>query len=227
MVRFGKLDCSVWWLPHTSPNFSTDFCLLALGLVLFCCNLLWILLHVLLRFVIGRSFTPRPCLSLEPTTCAAVQELLLSLGKPDGLVWYFGQSGLPVLGPFYPIGGRSSRDSRFMCSSLHDQNLQLVLTIIGESALAAEPTVCTTPPKVDKTDPSSAEAPTTRVLVAQLGSKASDGNPADGDFDLLNFVVVESCIAYRMSSWLKMHCPDSGKPDYPVLHSRWSGFHAF
>jgi hypothetical protein len=59
-----------------------------------------------------------------------------------------------------------------------------------------------TPPKVDKTDASLAEAPMTRALVARPGSKASDGNPTDNDPDLLNFTAVLSEIACRMRSQL-------------------------
>jgi hypothetical protein len=54
--------------------------------------------------------------------------------------------------------------------------------------------VRTIPPKVDKADTSSVEAPMAQLLVARPRSKVSDGNPADDDPDLLNFVVVESRI---------------------------------
>jgi hypothetical protein len=89
-------------------------------------------------------------------------------------------------------------------SSLHVQNLQLVLTILGESSSATKPMVRTTLPKVDKADTSSAEAPTTQALVAQPGSKASNDNLTDDDPDLLHFDVVESGIAFWMSSLLQM-----------------------
>jgi hypothetical protein len=65
--------------------------------------------------------------------------------------------------------------------------------------------VWTTPPKVDKVDTSSAEAPTTWALVAQPGSKALDDNPTDDDLDLLNFSIVESCTAWWTSSLLQMY----------------------
>jgi hypothetical protein len=81
----------------------------------------------------------------------------------------------------------------------------------------AGPRVHTNLHKVDKTDTSSAEA--------RPGSTALDGNPADDDPNLLNFVVVESGIACWMSSLLQMFWPDSGKLDCPVWHSRWFGFH--
>ncbi len=65
--------------------------------------------------------------------------------------------------------------------------------------MAVEPMVCTTPPKEDKVDTSSVEAPTTQALVGRLGSKELDDNLVDNDLDLLNFTVVESEIIYRMS----------------------------
>jgi hypothetical protein len=54
------------------------------------------------------------------------------------------------------------------------------------------PKVHTTPPKEDKVDTSSAEAPTAQALVAQLGNKAPDDNLTDDDLDLLNFATAES-----------------------------------
>jgi hypothetical protein len=83
----------------------------------------------------------------------------------------------------------------------------------------AVPTICTTPPKVDKVDTSSLEAPTVQALEARLGSKAADDNPTDDDPDLQNFYAVESWIACWMSSLPQMCWPDSGKSDYPVWHS--------
>jgi hypothetical protein len=62
---------------------------------------------------------------------------------------------------------------------------------------------CTTPPKEDKVDTSSMEAPTARALMAQPKSKALDDNLGDDDPDLLNFVVVGSEIACRMSPRLQ------------------------
>jgi hypothetical protein len=41
--------------------------------------------------------------------------------------------------------------------------------------------VRTTPPKEEKVDKSSVEAPTAQALVAQLGSKVSNDNLADDD----------------------------------------------
>jgi hypothetical protein len=64
-----------------------------------------------------------------------------------------------------------------------------------------------------------------QALVARPRSKVPDDNPADDYLDLLNFVAVESWITCWMSSRLHMCWPDSGKPDYPVWHSGWSGFH--
>jgi hypothetical protein len=86
--------------------------------------------------------------------------------------------------------------------------------------------VRTTLSKVDKADTSSAEAPMTRALVAQPGSKASNDNLTDDDPDLLHFDVVESGITFWTSSLLQMCWPDSGKPNYMVWHFEWSGFHA-
>jgi hypothetical protein len=99
-----------------------------------------------------------------------------------------------------PTDGRCSCNGHLLCSSLHDQNPQHVLTIPGGSASAVELMVRTTPPNVDKEDTSSAEAPMTWALVARPGSKALDDNPADDDPDLLNFYAVESWIAWQTSS---------------------------
>jgi hypothetical protein len=62
----------------------------------------------------------------------------------------------------------------------------------------------TTPPKEDKADTSSAEAPMAQALVAQPGGKALDDNLSDDDPSLLNFVVVRSEITCWMSSRLQM-----------------------
>jgi hypothetical protein len=51
---------------------------------------------------------------------------------------------------------------------------------------------CTTLPKVDKVDTSSAKAPTAQALVARLRSKAPDDAPVDNDLNLLNFIVAVS-----------------------------------
>jgi hypothetical protein len=63
--------------------------------------------------------------------------------------------------------------------------------------------VRTTPPKENKVDTSSAEAPTAQTLVTQLGSKAPDDNLADDDPDLLNFAAAESDIVCWMNSQLQ------------------------
>jgi hypothetical protein len=60
--------------------------------------------------------------------------------------------------------------------------------------------VHTTPPKEDKVDTSSVEAPTTQALVARPGSKAPNDNLVDDDPILLNFITVESEIICQMSS---------------------------
>jgi hypothetical protein len=66
----------------------------------------------------------------------------------------------------------------------------------------AKSMVRTTPPKVDKVDTSSAEAPTTQALVAQQGSKETDGNPTNDHPVLPNFIVAESWITCWISSLL-------------------------
>jgi hypothetical protein len=78
----------------------------------------------------------------------------------------------------------------------------IVATVPGGSASVAVPMVRTTPPKEDKVDTSSAEAPIAQTLVAQLGSKAPDDNLVDDDPDLLKFDVVESETICWMNSWL-------------------------
>jgi hypothetical protein len=62
--------------------------------------------------------------------------------------------------------------------------------------------VRTTPPKEDKAGTSSAEAPTAQALVAQPGSKVSDGTLADNNPELLNFGATGPEIICRMSSRL-------------------------
>jgi hypothetical protein len=64
MFRFAKLDHLVLLVLGTSPCLGFDPCLLALGLILLHCNLLWTFLRASFYFVTGRSFTPRPCLVL-------------------------------------------------------------------------------------------------------------------------------------------------------------------
>jgi hypothetical protein len=118
--------------------------------------------------------------------------------KLDGLVWHSGLSGFPILEPSYPATGRCSHNNRLLYSSLRGQNFQLVLTIPGGNASAAEPTVCTTPPKVDKVDKSSAEAHTAHAFVARSGSEVLDDNPIDGDPSLLTFIMVVT----RAACWM-------------------------
>jgi hypothetical protein len=74
---------------------------------------------------------------------------------------------------------------------------------MGGSASVVVSMVRTTSPTKDKVDTSSAEAPTTQVFVAQLGSKASDDTLANDDPDLLNFGVAESRIICRTCSRLQ------------------------
>jgi hypothetical protein len=84
---------------------------------------------------------------------------------------------------------------------------------------------CTTPPKKDKVDTSSAEGPMAQALVAWLGSKALDDNLVNDDPDLLNFCTTESKIICWMSPQLQRCWPDSKKPNYPIWDSGWSDFH--
>jgi hypothetical protein len=156
-------------------------------------------------------------LTYESTTCAAALELLLSSGKPDHPVWGSRLSSFPVLGPSCPVAGRHPRNGHLRCISLCGQNLQLVLTISDGSALAMEPRVRTTLPKVDKEDTSSTEAPRVPTLVARLGSKAPDDTPFDGDPSLLNFAAVVSWIVCWTKSLLQRYRPDPGKPNGPVF----------
>jgi hypothetical protein len=100
------------------------------------------------------------------------QELLLFLGKPDDPIWHSRLSSFPVLRLSCPAAGRCIRNIRLLRSSLRGQNPQQVLTILGGSALVAAPMVCTTPPKEDKVDTKSVEAPMAQALVAQPGNKA-------------------------------------------------------
>jgi hypothetical protein len=64
----------------------------------------------------------------------------------------------------------------------------------------------------------------TQALLARPGSKPPDDNPTDNDLDILNFDTVESKIICRMSSRLRRCWSDSGKLDYPIWYSGWSGF---
>jgi hypothetical protein len=84
---------------------------------------------------------------------------------------------------------------------------------------------CTTPPKEDKVDTSSVEAPMAQALVAQPRSKAPDDNLSDADLSLLNFNTAESEIICQIRSWLWRCWPNSGKLVCPVSYSGWSGFH--
>jgi hypothetical protein len=96
----------------------------------------------------------------------------------------------------------------------------------GGSALVAEPMFCTTLPKADEADTSSAKAPMTQALLAHLGSKVTDDNPANDDPNLLNFIAVMSWIACWMCHLLHMYWLDSRKPDRSIWHSERSSFHA-
>jgi hypothetical protein len=58
------------------------------------------------------------------------------------------------------------RSGHLLCSSLHGQNPEQVLTILGGSALVVAPMDRTTPPKEDKVDTSSTDVPMAHALVA-------------------------------------------------------------
>jgi hypothetical protein len=86
--------------------------------------------------------------------------------------------------------------------------------------------VLTTPPKEDKVDASSTEAPTAQALVARLGSKAPDDNLTNDDSDRMNFIAVESEVVCWMRIRLQRCCPDSGKKDCSIWYSGWPGFYS-
>jgi hypothetical protein len=152
--------------------------------------------------------------------CVVVLEFLLSLGKSDGLVWHSRLSGFPA----WYVVGRHLHNSLLLRGSLHGQNLQLVLIILGESASAMKSTDRTTPPKVDKADTSLVEAPTAQALVVQLGSKTPDDAPIDDHPYPLNFAVAVSWIVGWMNFLPQKYWPDPGKPDGPVRKIEWSSF---
>jgi hypothetical protein len=54
-----------------------------------------------------------------PIVCVATLDLLSSLGKPDGLVWYFGLFGFPV----WSTAHRHLRNGHLLRCNLHGQNL--------------------------------------------------------------------------------------------------------
>jgi hypothetical protein len=95
----------------------------------------------------------------------------------------------------------------------------------GGSASAVVSMVRTTPPKEDKVDTLSTEAPMAQALVARSESKASNDNLVDDDPDLLKFDVAESEIVCWMNSWLQRCWPVPGKPDYLIWYFEWFGFH--
>jgi hypothetical protein len=97
---------------------------------------------------------------LVPLAPVGDQVLLLLPEKLDGMVWGSGLSDFPVPRPSSPAGGRCIHSGHLLHSSLHSQNPEQVLTIPGGSALVVELMAHTTPPKVDKVDTSSMEAPT-------------------------------------------------------------------
>jgi hypothetical protein len=59
----------------------------------------------------------------------------------------------------------------------------------------AESTARTTPPKEEKMDTSSVEAPTAQALMARPRSEVLDDYTVDDDPSLMNLVTVESWIA--------------------------------
>jgi hypothetical protein len=182
MVRFRKLDCPVWWLPRTGPSFYLGLCLHLWDPVLLRYHLLWTLLCIMLRFVIGQSLAPQPCPPLPASWFISRGSILWSFSLVPttrsccclwgnqtiwfGLVWHFRLSGFPILRSSCPTGGRHIRNGHLLRSSLYGQNPQQVLTIPSGSASAVTPMVCTTLPKEDKVDTSSAKAPMAQALVA-------------------------------------------------------------
>jgi hypothetical protein len=91
--------------------------------------------------------------------CAGDHELQRLPGQPDGPVWHSRLSGFPVPRPFYPADSRHVCNSRLLFSSLHGQNPEYVLTILGGSASVVVSMTRTTPPKEEKVGTSSEEAP--------------------------------------------------------------------
>jgi hypothetical protein len=148
-----------------------------------------------------------------PSAPAGDQVLSLPTGKLDDPVWHFGLSDFPTLKLLCPADGRCVHSSHLLCSSLHGQNPEQVLTIPGGSASVVAPMDRTTPPKEDKVGTSSMKAPMALALVSRPESEAPDDNLGGDAPDLLNAAVVGSEIAGRTSSWLQMCWPNSEKPD--------------
>jgi hypothetical protein len=65
---------------------------------------------------------------------------------------------LSALEPSCPTGDLHSYNDRLLCSRLHGQNIQLVLTILSGIVSVMETTVRTIPRMVDKVDTSLVEA---------------------------------------------------------------------
>jgi hypothetical protein len=133
---------------------------------------------------------------------ASDQQLQLLPRKSDHPVWGSGPSGFPVSKSCCPTSGQCVSNGHLLRSSLHSQNAQEVLAILGGRASAAEPIVHTTLKKADKVGTSSGEVPMAQALVARSRNKASDDNLVDSDPGILNFIAAESEIVWRMSSRL-------------------------
>jgi hypothetical protein len=160
VVQFTKPDYPVLLLLGNGHCRGSDLCLFTLGLVLLHCNHLWTLLFCVgLCFITNQSLTLQPFLILTvPRTSSILRSshrLLVCLpwsfyclqgnrtipfGVLDHLV--FLSWTLPIL----PLADTSIA-AISLCGSLHGQNLQLVLTILGENVSTAEFMDCTTPPR--------------------------------------------------------------------------------
>jgi hypothetical protein len=79
------------------------------------------------------------------------------------------------------------------------------MAIPGESALAVEPKVRTTLPKVDKAKTSSVKSHMVLTLVTLSRSKTSDDTPFDDDPNLLNFAAVVFWTTCWMSCLLQRY----------------------
>jgi hypothetical protein len=101
-----------------------------------------------------------------PFVLASDQVLSLPPRKSDGPVWHSGLSDFPAPKLLCLADGRCVRSSHLLCSSLHGQNPEQVLTIPSGSASVVEPMDRTTPPKEDKVGTSSTEARTAQALMA-------------------------------------------------------------
>jgi hypothetical protein len=152
---FGTLSCSA---TTSSGLFSASCFTSSLAKVL-------LLSHVLPCLLLGSS-AEDPSFGASRSCQRLGAASVFGEIKQFGLVWHFRLSGFPILRSSCPTGGRHIRNGHLLCSSLYGQNPQQVLTIPSGSASAVTPMVCTTLPKEDKVDTSSAKAPMAQALVA-------------------------------------------------------------